>query len=205
MPWIDVSMAVHPGLTVWPEDPPVTFAPVSRIADGDSCNVSLVSCNTHTGTHCDAPWHFEPGGARLHEIDPAVYFGDALVIDLPGVEAIDSPHLPAGALPPRVLFRTRNSDHPQDAPFDTTYVALTPAAAARLVADGVQLAGVDGPSVAPYGDSGPVHHVLLRAGIFVVENLRLASIPPGVHPFVVLPMPLRDLDGAPCRAFVYCA
>ena len=33
-------------------------------------------------------------------------------------------------------------------------------------------------------------------------GLRLADIPAGLHPFVVLPMPLADADGAPCRAFV---
>lgn len=203
MSWIDVSMALHPGLTVWPEDPPVTVAPVSRIDDGDSCNVSLIACNTHTGTHCDAPWHFEPNGARLHAIDPEIFFGDALVIALPHADHITAADLPA-ALPPRVVFHTRNSQHAQDAPFDVHYAALTLEAAERLVAEGVRLVGVDGPSVAPYGDSGPVHHTLLRAGVFVVENLRLAAIPAGTHPFVVLPMPLRDLDGAPCRAFVHC-
>lgn len=202
MQWTDVSMAIHPGLTVWPDDPPVSVTPLSRIADGASSNVSQIACNTHTGTHCDAPWHFVEDGARVHAIDPALFFGEALVIDLPTVSQIAAADLPATALPPRVLFRTRNSHRPQDAPFDTSYVALKLDAAERLLADGVRMVGIDGPSVAPFGNSRPVHVALLRAGVFVVENLRLALIPAGSHPFVVLPMPLRDLDGAPCRAFI---
>lgn len=202
MRWVDVSMGIRPGLTVWPGDPPAAFGPVSRIDAGDACNVSLVSFNTHTGTHCDAPWHFEADGKRLHEVDTDVFFGDALVIDLPGAGRIGAADLPDGPLPPRVLLRTRSSLHPEDAPFDTDFAAITEDAADRLVSDGVRLAGIDSPSIAPYGDAGPVHHRLLRAGVFIVENLRLAAIPAGTHAFTVLPLPLRGADGAPCRAFV---
>jgi arylformamidase len=202
MRWVDVSMALRPALTVWPGDPPVTFDPVSRVAAGDSCNVSLVSLNTHAGTHCDAPWHFEDAGKRLHEVDSDLFFGDALVVGVPAGNRVTAADLPPAPLPPRLLLRTRSSLHPEDAPFDPGFCALTLDAADRLVEEGVRLVGIDSPSIAPHGDSGPVHHRLLRAEVFIVENLRLAAIPPGTHPFVVLPMPLHGADGAPCRAFI---
>lgn len=202
MRWVDVSMRLRPELTVWPGDPPVTFGPVSRVTNGDSCNVSLVSFNSHAGTHCDAPWHFEDDGKRLHEVDTDLFFGNAQVIDLPAVDRVTAADLPAATLPPRVLLRTRSSLHPEDAPFDEGFVALALDAADRLVDDGVRLIGIDSPSIAPFGDSGPVHHRLLRAGIFIIENLRLAEIPPGTHPFTALPLPLQAADGAPCRCFI---
>jgi kynurenine formamidase len=127
--WHDVSIPIHDGTTVWPGDDPVRLVAASRIAEGASCNTSTITLPTHTGTHCDAPWHFEDGGRKLHEIDPEIY-------------------------------------------------------------------------IAPYKNSGPTHHTLLENDVFVVEGLCLRDVPAGTYPFVVLPMPIHDADGAPCRAFV---
>jgi arylformamidase len=201
MRWIDVSMSLREGMIVWPGDDPFRFVASSRIAEGASCNTSAVTTPTHAGTHCDAPWHFEDGGKRLHEIDPEIYFGEAEVIHLPGVAVITATDLPARKLSRRVLFKTSNSDCQEEQPFNTQYVALDASAAQRLVDDGVRLAGVDYLSVAPYKQSGPTHHILLQNEVFVVEGLRLKAIPAGVCTFVVLPMPLHGADGAPCRAF----
>lgn len=202
MRWVDVSISLREGMVVWPGDDPFHFSAASRIADGDSCNTSEVSMPTHAGTHCDAPWHFEDGGKRLHEIDATVYFGPAEVFALPGVSVITAADLPATKLPPRVLFKTSNSDYPEEGPFNTAFVGLDVSAAERLVADGVRLVGIDYLSIAPYKNSGPTHHALLQNDVFVVEGLRLKDVPAGPCEFTVLPLPLHDADGAPCRAFV---
>ncbi len=200
--WHDVSLPMRAGMTVWPGDPDFQLRPASRIAEGDSCNTSLLTCATHTGTHCDAPWHFEETGQRLHAVDPEVFFGDALVIEIPGIAVVTAADLPGRRLPARVLFKTQNADIPPDAPFQHDFAALDESAARRLVDDGVRLVGIDYLSVAPKGDSGPTHHVLLGNDVFVVEGLVLRDVPPGTWPFVVLPLPLQDADGAPCRAFI---
>lgn len=202
MRWIDVSISLREGMVVWPGDDPFHFAPASRIANGDSCNTSEVTMPTHVGTHCDAPWHFEDDGKRLHEIDPNIYFGPAAIIELRDIEVITAEDLPASKLPQRILFKTANSDYPEEGPFNTAFVALDASAAKRLVADGVRLVGIDYLSIAPYKNSGPTHHVLLQNDVFVVEGLRLKGVPAGPCEFNVLPMPLHDADGAPCRAFV---
>lgn len=202
MRWLDVSIALREGMVVWPGDAPFQFAPSSRIADGASCNTSTLSLPTHVGTHCDAPWHFEDDGKRLHEIDPAVYFGPAEIVHLPEVTVITEADLPARKLPSRVLFKTSNSDYPEEDPFNTAFVGLDESAARRLVADGVKLVGIDYLSIAPYKNSAPTHHALLQNDVFIVEGLRLKGVPAGPCEFVVLPMPLHGADGAPCRAFV---
>lgn len=191
-------------MVVWPGDPPFELRAARRIARGDGSNVSTLTLSTHLGTHVDAPWHFESDGAQLHELDASLYFGEAEVIDLTGVEGqIRAERLPERRLPERVLFKTRNSMHGPLEPFRKDYVALELDAAERLVRDGTRLVGVDYLSVAPYKQPGQAtHHCLLRNGIIVVEGLRLLSIPAGVHAFVVLPLPLMDADGSPCRAFV---
>jgi arylformamidase len=200
--WVDVSIPVKPGMTGWPGDPEFLFAPFSRTAAGDSCNLSVMTLSTHTGTHCDAPWHFVEDGAKLHQVDTGLFFGAALLLDLTGVDTVRAADLPAAPLPPRVLIKTRNSLRPANAPFDKAFVAVENDAAERIAADGVKLLGVDGLSVAPYKRSGPTHVTLLSAGVFVVEGLRLEAFGAGLWEFIVLPMPVEDADGAPCRAFM---
>ncbi|MCC6699583.1 MAG: cyclase family protein [Candidatus Hydrogenedentes bacterium] len=201
--WVDVSIPMREGMTVWPGDPPYSLSPRSRIAAGAGCNVSCLSFSTHTGTHVDAPWHFEEGGKRLHEMDTSVFFGDALLIETEGASHIGPADLGPAALPSRVLLKTRNSTHGHDAPFMKDYVAVEREAAERMVDEGVRLVGVDYLSVAPYKQEGQeTHHILLRANVLVVEGLRLGSFSQGTYPFVVLPLPLVDADGAPCRAFL---
>lgn len=203
MQWRDVSIPLHAGTTVWPGDPVFEMLPAQRIAEGAGCNTSHLRLCTHTGTHCDAPWHFEEDGARLHAVDTDIFFGEARLIDLPEVDCITAADLPEGPLPARVLFKTRNSELPVDAPFRTDYVGLAADAAERLADEGVRLAGIDALSIAPYKQPGQdTHHILLRRGIFVVEGLRLAGFFGGDYAFVVLPLPVLDADGAPCRAFL---
>ena len=201
--WIDVSIPMCDGMTVWPGDPPFSLNAQSRIAAGAGCNVSAVAFSTHTGTHVDAPWHFEEKGKRLHEMDTSVFFGQALLIDASDTGIVRADNLGEGELPSRVLLKTRNSEYPHDAPFKKDYVAVDRDAAERLVDEGVRLVGVDYLSVAPYKQAGQeTHHVLLQADVLVVEGLRLANFSQGTYPFVVLPLPLVDADGAPCRAFI---
>ncbi len=200
--WHDVSIPIHTGTTVWPGDDPVRIDAASRIASGARCNTSTLTLPSHTGTHCDAPWHFEDDGKQLHEVDSQLFFGEATVMDLRGCDRIHADDLGTAPLPPRLLLKTDNGDHAVNGPFNTTYVAVAPDAAERMVAEGVHLVGIDYLSIAPYKDSGPTHHILLQNDIFVVEGLCLADVAGGVYPFTVLPMPLHGLDGAPCRAFI---
>ncbi|MCF6284446.1 MAG: cyclase family protein [Candidatus Hydrogenedentes bacterium] len=200
--WHDVSIPIHEQTTVWPGDDPVRIKAASRIADGDSCNTSTLTLPSHTGTHCDAPWHFEDEGKRLHEVDFQRFFGEATVMALPGRAQIYADDLGPSPLPKRLLLKTDNAKHPVNGPFNTGLVAVGPDAAQRMVDEGVELVGIDYLSIAPYKDSGPTHHILLENEVFVVEGLVLAGVEAGVYPFTVLPMPLHGLDGAPCRAFI---
>ena len=201
--WIDVTIPMHAGMTVWPGDPAFAMEPLSRIAAGAGSNVSKLAMSAHTGTHVDAPWHFEDDGRRLDQMDTSLFFGDALVLDLPHVDEIREEDLGDAPLPRRVLFKTRNSNHEPNGPFRKNYVALSATAAQRLVDDGVRLVGVDYLSVAPFKQPGQdTHHILLQNDVFVVEGLVLTSFAAGVYQFVALPLHLLGADGAPCRAFI---
>jgi len=200
--WIDVTIPMRPGMTVWPGDNEFHFDPVKRTSEGAPYNLSKLSLSAHTGTHCDAPWHFLNDGKKLDELDSSVFFGNALLLDFRGAGSIHAADLPRTPLPRRVLFRTRNSDIPDGAPFDAGFVGLEADAAARIVADGVRMVGFDGPSVGSHHCVAEAHLILLGAEVFLVENLRLAQCDAGEYECVVLPMRLTGADGAPCRAFV---
>jgi kynurenine formamidase len=82
------------------------------------------------------------------------------------------------------------------------FPCLTPDAARWLVDRGVRGFGVDTCSVDPPASSDlPVHHVLLGAGVLIVENLaNLQALPGGRFQFLALPLRLSDADGGPVRA-----
>ena len=200
--WIDVSIPLEEGMTVWPGDTAFSFIPDGRIKNGDNCNTSVITIPTHAGTHCDAPWHFEDDGKRLHVVDTQFFFGEAKLIDTGETDLVEAQHLGREPLPERILIKTKNSAIKPNSPFNESYVALSEEAAERLVEENVRLVGVDYLSVAPYKNSAPVHHILLQNEIFIIEGLCLADFEAGNYSFIALPMALVGADGAPCRAFM---
>lgn len=201
--WHDVTIPLRTGMAVWPGDPAFELTPLCRIENGDGCNTSRIVMATHTGTHVDAPWHFREDGKRLHEIDSALFFGEALLLDIPDVDMVHAADLGSPPLPPRVIIKTRNAQHAVDGPFREDFVALSEDAAQRLVDEGVRMVGVDYLSVAPFHQKEQdTHHILLGNGVLVVEGLVLKGLPPGACWFTMFPMALVGADGAPCRAFV---
>lgn len=201
--WIDVSIPLREGMATWPGDETFKTTPASRMARGDNCNVTEFAMTTHCGTHVDAPWHFEPEGKRIDEIEPSLFFGEALLLELAGIDLIQAKHLGAAPLPPRVLFKTRNAHIPNDGSFRKDFVGLAPDAAQRLVDDGCRLVGVDYLSVAPFEQPGDeTHHCLLSNNVLVIEGLRFNGLSSGIYQFVALPLLMSGLDGSPCRAFI---
>lgn len=65
--------------------------------------------------------------------------------------------------------------------------------AARLLVDsGVRLVGVDAMSVDPLEScSFPAHHILLNAGVIILEGLDLSAAPPGDYELLCLPLKIR--------------
>ena len=65
---------------------------------------------------------------------------------------------------------------------------------------GIRLVGVDYLSVAPYGNTGPTHYTLLRAGIVPDEGLNFDDVQEGKYHLICLPIKLEGCEGAPARA-----
>jgi arylformamidase len=155
------------------------------------------------GTHADAPLHVRDGWPDSATLDVGAFLGPAHVVDATGAGAIDEAVL-AGALDAgatRVLIRTGVSI--TAGTFPAAWPVIAESAAWRLVETGVRLVGVDAPSMdARESKALPVHHILLDAGVAVVENLDLRGIEPGEWELVALPMRIAGLDAAPVRALL---
>jgi arylformamidase len=202
----DVTVGISPQMPVWPGDPGVQLERVEAIAEGANANVSRLTCGVHTGTHVDAPLHFIDGAPAVETLPLKLLTGRAYVVHLPTAKVIDEATLESAGLPPRtrrVLFKTRNSElWAKEKAFQTNFVAVDASGARWLVRKGVQLVGVDYLSVAPYGQSKETHHVLLEAGVVVIEGLDLSRVSQGRYSLYCLPLKLIGSDGAPARTIL---
>ncbi len=155
----------------------------------------------HTGTHVDAPRHMLDEGATLDQIPIERFLGPARVV------AVDAPSIGASELvsidlegADKVLFKTRNAGKLHQSEFDTDFVALDPSGARLLVERGIRLVGIDYLSIEAYASRDfATHHILLEAGVLIVEGLDLARVPPGDYELLCLPLKLEHGDGAPAR------
>lgn len=201
MTLIDISRPIYTGLAVWPGDSPVDFSFSARKADGTDANVGRLSMSVHAGTHADAAYHYNESGLHIDEMPLDLFVGAARVVDIRGHSTITPALLEQLDFngTPRVLFR---SDTWHDTTvFPTRWPVFDPATPAWLAARGVRLIGLDVPSVDTLASSGmPMHHLIDRAGLFILENLDLRNAAAGIYDLIALPLRIKGGDGSPIRA-----
>jgi arylformamidase len=199
--WIDISQQLDNNIPVWPGDTPFSYSVNWSMEDSGSVNVGQVTMSTHTGTHIDAPFHFDDEGKRVIELDINLYIGPARVVNLPNCKSIGANDLSNENLQgvKRLLIHTgawqNRSSFPESIPY------IEPGLAAYLSDLGVELIGVDLPSVDPLDSKDlEAHHALAQHGIHILEGIVLESVEPGDYVLAALPLPLADADGSPVRA-----
>lgn len=201
MKFIDISRPIHTGMPVWPGDTLAEFKLVATIPDGSACNVGRLHVSVHSGTHADAPFHYNDTGLRIDEVPVEIFVGPARVVDLRGHATITTALLAAHdfTATPRVLFRS--DAWPDPAVFPSRWPLMAADVPAWLGARGVRLIGLDVPSVDSLAGGGmPLHHACDAAGLIILENLDLHAVAPGVYDLIALPLRLRGGDGSPVRA-----
>ena len=199
----DITIPMTEQLAVWPGDTPYNFDFGWQMSEGRSVNVGAVTMSVHTGTHVDAPFHFDPAGASVDQLDLSIFLGPVVVIDATGLKIItreafagvDFTHTP------RVLIRTGTwtdfSQFPENVP------VLAEDVPAFLGKNGVVLFGVDVPSVDLIESKTlPNHHNLTAHGITILESANLRDVPPGIYTLTALPLRLTGADASPVRAIL---
>jgi arylformamidase len=200
----DITLPLSAELPCYPGDFPVVIAPWTRIADGDSANVSRLTLGTHSGTHIDPPLHFNDSGTSVDEIPLGLLIGKALVLEIRGVPLIgrkDLEHLLVRGVE-RLLLKTDNSELWKQREFCRDFAALSVDGARYLLEVGVRLIGIDYLSIESMEGDGEVHRTLLDNGILILEGLNLAEVEPGEYELICLPLKVKGGDGAPVRALL---
>lgn len=200
----DITVSLSSDLPIYPGDPGINIEPFSRISQGDSANVSRISMGSHSGTHLDAPFHFDDAGTTVDEIALETVIGKALVLEILGTKEIGREELEKFRIEgeERLLLKTDNSKLWQRKGFCEEYAALTKEGAQYLRDAGVRLVGIDYLSIERFHGEGDVHRTLLEDGILVIEGVNLDGIKAGHYQLICLPLKLKGGDGAPVRALL---
>jgi arylformamidase len=212
---LDISPLISADLDVWPGDTPYSREAVLDMQRGDHITLSHITASLHLGAHADAPNHYLKDGAGIAERDLSLYFGPCQVIevDVPRGERVRLRHLQAalasgsnavenvGAkkLAARVLFKTSTFPDPNN--WNEDFAALSDELIDHLAEQGVQLVGIDTPSLDPQNERDlSAHHAVARHDMAVLECLVLTDIAPGPYTLCALPLKLDRADASPVRA-----
>ena len=209
---VDLSHSLDQSTPPFPGDDPVEVT-VKTLIPADLppgtpgyLNTSVLRASLHTGTHMDAFFHFFHGRATIEQIPLAQCTGQALLVDLSHKRAKEeiteddlAPLQESLSRTPKVVLNTGWAKNWGQPLYFTDYPALTGGAARFLVDCGIELVGVDTPSV----DYSPndAHFVLLGNDVLIVENLtNLDQIGQALFEFTALPLKITGRDGSPVRA-----
>jgi len=204
---IDLSVSVETFMPVWPTSSLPEIKPVG-IFSRDGYNIETMSCTTHTGTHIDAPYHFDEHGAKVDEIDLETLVGEGYCISVHS----NNHEIEREALAKKwrneyrgkIIFIntgwSRKRSFTKEFMYDFPGLSLD--AARFLQENRVKLVGIDSLGMDPYEKVDfPVHKFLLGMGIPFIEDLcNLDSLEEGKeYTIVALPLKLKGASGSPAR------
>lgn len=209
---MDLSVPVGAGTVVYPGDPAPRLTAHSTVGR-DGFNLLDVHIGSQTGTHVDAPYHFEDDAPRIDEVPLERFLGPAVVVDAraAGVRGritweYVAPVADRLAEDVVVLLHTGWAErYGTPAYFENPF--LDADACRRMLERGVRTIAIDAinldetPDDDHPGEGFPVHHLIAQAGGVIGENFRNLDRLDWPEPFVMcLPIALEAADGAPVRA-----
>jgi len=194
--------------------PPVRLEPIHTHAEHGRANTNI-SLSLHTGTHVDAPIHFDANGIGIDRIPLERLVGSAVKIDLRGRVRDDTPitieditQSPGHVNPLRDLIVILHTGWNEESFGQPHYYTKNPYLATEtaewLVSQDIRALGLDTPQdkfLGPprHGDF-PVHRAFLGRGIPFIEHIdNLHQVDRDRFQLIALPIKVRDADGAPAR------
>jgi arylformamidase len=209
---VDLSHRITDGMVTLPNLPvPHIGVHLSREAAEEvygpdvTFTIGMITMCTNTGTYLDVPFHRYEDGHDLADLAlEQVVALPAVVLDRRGITAIElTPSEVSGLAGHAVLIRTDHSDLFGTPKYAVEHPHLTRTSAEVLLAAGVTCVGIDSLNIDSTNDwRRPVHSILLRAGITIVEHLtNLSSLPPTGFAFTAVPPKIVGAGTFPVRAF----
>ncbi|MBQ8235480.1 MAG: cyclase family protein [Clostridia bacterium] len=190
----DISQEVF-SCSVYPGDPAPQKEILCSMNGGDLYNLTAFFMCAHNGTHIDAPAHFLKEGETVERLPLHKTVGYAFVAEHSGVlDAQD-----AG----RILRQAREQDPEAAKRILIKGDAILSEEGARVFADAqIDLFGNESQTVGPPDAPMAVHLIMLRAGVVLLEGVRLEEVREGAYLLCAQPLCLAGAEGAPCRALL---
>ena len=213
MKLLDLTLTISENIPTFPGSPQPSFIQDKNVKN-DGYNSELLFLSSHTGTHLDAPYHFQEKGEKIHEISLKRLVSSAILvksrkkgdqlITKTDIQKFEKKHgkIPSGSA---VIFWTGWQKMIKNTSYFIRNPGLSTAAAKYLVSKKINLVGTDSPSIDLGKDKRfPVHHIFSKNNVLIVENLtNLEKIRSSKFHFVVLPLKLKGATGSPVRAIAF--
>ena len=206
---VDLSYTISSDMLVYPHTERPTCQWVGRV-NSEGYNLTRITMLVHTGTHVDAPRHFLDDVPGIDELALGRFFGTCRLFRCGGMPS--SREITLGEVQSSgfdlqqgdiFVLATGIEALAEKKEYNTRYPFPSNDLVQWLIAKKIAAYMTDATSVDPVSAEGsPNHHLILGAGIPIVENLRnLKELPTG-KPFFIcaLPLKLGGREGAPCRA-----
>lgn len=211
---IDLSHTIEDGMITYKGLPaPIVCDHLSReqsrsmYADGTEFQIGRITMVANTGTYIDSPFHRYADGDDIAGLGLDALVGlDAVVVHATGMAGRAIPRHAFAAMDvtgKAVLVHTGWARHWRTDQYFEGHPFLTADAAEYLKTAGARLVGIDSFNIDDTADGyRPVHSVLLRAGIPIVEHLRgLEQLPCSGARFTAVPPKVKAMGTFPVRAF----
>lgn len=192
----DISQEVF-SCQVYPGDPAPERDVLCSMEDGEFYNLTAFHMCAHNGTHVDAPFHFVRDGKTIDEVELKAFAGMAYVTEHEGIVTAEDAE--------KILQKASQmqAENIADKRILIKGKAEVSLEAAEVFAKaGIFLLGNESQTVGPEDAPMAVHLVLLKAGVVLLEGIRLGEVPEGVYLLNAAPLNLGGADGAPCRAIL---
>jgi len=210
---MDLTLTISNKIPTFPGSPQPNFIPWEKIKD-DGYNLELLFLSSHTGTHLDAPYHFQEKGVKIHEISLKKLVSSAVLIKSrkkrneyitkTDIQKFEKKHGKIASFS-SVIFYTGWQRNLQKNYYFTKNPGLSVSAAKYLASKKISLVGIDSPSIDLGTDSKfSVHQIFAKNGMLIVENLaNLEKIKSSKFHLIVLPLKLKNATGSPVRAIAF--
>jgi len=170
----------------------------------------LIFMSTHTGTHMDAPYHFDPAGKKIDEVPADTFVAAAALLNIRkgAKEYVTKDDITSCEKKVRitrgnaVVISTGWEAHVVKNDYLSCNPGLSKDAAEYLASKKVSMIGIDTANIDhPSDDNFTVHKIFLPKGMLIVENLcNLKRIKQPSFRLIVLPLKIKGASGSPVRA-----
>jgi len=204
---VDLSHPITNDTKVYPGDPEPNIT-VATTKENEGYNLFNVFLGSQSGSHVDAPYHFDSKGKTIDKMDLSYFMGKALIIDVSYKKSEEEISLDEVKKYEEkiknsdiVLFRTdwykkEKTDEFYEHPF------LSKEAGEYLLSLDIKTLGIDTINLDNSGGTEfPIHDMYAENEGLIAENLAFFDKVDFEEPFVMfLPLRLIGCDGSPVRA-----